>query len=58
MLKLKSITFQNEKEEEIIVEVPEGFQFQIPASSKTTATLAVGALLAKGYDGVKTCFPD
>lgn len=58
MLKLKSVIFENEKEEEIIIDVPEEFQFQIQASSKTAANLALGGLLAKGYEGVKTLFPD
>lgn len=58
MLQLKSITFQNEEGEEIIVEVPKGFQLQISASSETDANFAVGGLLAKGYSGVRSLFPD
>jgi len=58
MLKLESVTFVDEEGNKVVAELPEEFKIQISGSSKADAFFALGGLLAKGYVGIKTLYPD
>lgn len=57
MLKLTKMVYTDKTGKELVVDIPPAFQVQLPCSSHEGALLATGALIAKGFSGVKTVLP-
>ena len=57
MLKLKSMTFEDETGKEIVAELPEAFDLPIPGDTELAANVAAGCILVGGYEWLQNVFP-